>query len=470
MSKKHTEDRANDGQSTERRISRRDFVKVAGLTALASAAVGSGSLIDPSTAYAAEKTESPILNATIERLDKPPYLMAPFEGAEKLERFDGDQDAFANREFHQQHQQEHGNLVFQRMEMSARESIKSGKPGYTMKDHTLNDVGWVSYHVPELRSWEPLGDANLDRVDALGKWEGTPKENNRILKKAAALFGAGQTGIAERNKQWFYSQDGGKPIIFSNDHDKPEVTEDAKYIPEDMKTLIVMVVPMYEPLRKYIPTVLPEASVSRAYSLMAETVSKLAEFIRGLGYNAIPMGNDTGLSVPMAIDAGLGELGRHGRLVNPIYGSWLRICKVLTDMPATFDKPIKFGVAEFCMTCKKCAEHCPADALSMETEPSYDVACPSNNPGMKKWYCDAWACLEYWGEHGSGCTNCMAVCPYDKPQTWIHDLVKGVSAKTTAFNSMFVTMDTTLGYTKTTEKYNPEDWWTSETTERYVEG
>ncbi len=44
--------------------------------------------------------------------------------------------------------------------------------------------------------------------------------------------------------------------------------------------------------------------------------------------------------------------------------SLLRMCKVLTDMPAERDRPIDFGVSAFCERCKKCAIHCPAGAIS----------------------------------------------------------------------------------------------------------
>ena len=81
-----------------------------------------------------------------------------------------------------------------------------------------------------------------------------------------------------------------------------------------------------------------------AWVLSVRIFSILAEFIRILGYKAIPMGNDTSLSIPLAIDAGLGELGRHGLLITPEYGPCVRLCKVFTDLPLEPDKPIQFGV------------------------------------------------------------------------------------------------------------------------------
>ena len=53
------------------------------------------------------------------------------------------------------------------------------------------------------------------------------------------------------------------------------------------------------------------------YSKMPFVTSTLAQMIRNLGYNALPCGNDTALSIPLAIDAGLGQLGKNGLLITP---------------------------------------------------------------------------------------------------------------------------------------------------------
>jgi epoxyqueuosine reductase QueG len=81
----------------------------------------------------------------------------------------------------------------------------------------------------------------------------------------------------------------------------------------------------------------------------------MARFIQELGYHAMPSGNDTALSIPMAVDAGLGELGRNGILITPKYGPRVRLCKVFTDLPLVHDKPVDLGVQAFCEICKKCA-------------------------------------------------------------------------------------------------------------------
>ena len=146
---------------------------------------------------------------------------------------------------------------------------------------------------------------------------------------------------------------------------------------------------------------------------MAFILSGVGESIRNLGFEALQCGNDTALSIPLAIDVGLGELGRNGLLITPQYGPRVRLCKIFTDIPMEVDKPIEFGVKRFCKTCKLCAENCEANAISTEDEPTFEVACRSNNPGTLKWHVNCERCYLYWCENGIDCSTCIKVCPYN---------------------------------------------------------
>ena len=183
-------------------------------------------------------------------------------------------------------------------------------------------------------------------------------------------------------------------------------------IPEDCKFAIVMTVKMDSSMIRSSPSFIASTTTGLAYSQMAFLISCMAEFIRNLGYKAIPMGNDTALSIPLAIDAGLGELGRHGLLITPEFGPCVRICKVFTDLPLKVDKPITFGVTDFCKNCKKCSEACEADAFQTAKEPSFKTECPSNNTGILRWAVNQDKCYNFWIENGGECSNCIAACPY----------------------------------------------------------
>ena len=113
------------------------------------------------------------------------------------------------------------------------------------------------------------------------------------------------------------------------------------------------------------------------------------------------------------MDAGLGQVGRNGLLITPELGPRVRICKVFTDLPLKPDNPVDFGVTEFCKVCKRCAQACEVDAISMETEPTWTPACDANNPGALKWYVDTTKCHNFWYDNGTECATCIAVCPYN---------------------------------------------------------
>jgi reductive dehalogenase len=227
-----------------------------------------------------------------------------------------------------------------------------------------------------------------------------------------------------------------------------------------MKWVVAMAIPMDLDLLSRAPTSLGDAATGLGYSHSAFAVASLAEFIRGLGYQAIPSVNDTALSVPFAVEAGIGELSRLNKLVTPEFGPAVRLCKVFTDLPMACDKPVDFGLVEFCKKCKKCAEACPSRALSFDDEPSFKTRGPWNNPGHKAWFEDSYKCFRYWQKVDNGCGICLASCPYTKgSQAWIHSVVKATAAVTPAADGFFRIMDNAFGYGR---RHDPEQWWTKD--------
>jgi epoxyqueuosine reductase QueG len=92
----------------------------------------------------------------------------------------------------------------------------------------------------------------------------------------------------------------------------------------------------------------------------------------------------------------------------------VRLCKVLTDMPLAPARPISFGVQGTCETCRRCAEACEVEAISSAPEPSYEIACPSNNRGIRRWAVNHDRCYQFWVENGASCSTCISACPYTK--------------------------------------------------------
>lgn len=231
-----------------------------------------------------------------------------------------------------------------------------------------------------------------------------------LVRRAARTYGADLVGITKLDPRWVLERDTCKPFLF-RDVKRPTETDEAYVIPFSVDKAIVMAVHMNLPLTLEAPGAGGWTSTELGYSAMGCLVVSLAEYIRALGYQAIPCMNDTALSVPLAISAGLGQLGRAGILISPEYGSCLRLCKVLTDMPLSTDHPIDFGVTEFCDQCLLCARACPAQAISF-TGRTFQGQCGGNNPGVEKWYVNVYECLRFWQDNGAPCANCIAACPF----------------------------------------------------------
>ena len=85
-------------------------------------------------------------------------------------------------------------------------------------------------------------------------------------------------------------------------------------------------------------------------------------------------------------------------LITEKFGARVRLSKVLTDLPLAADTPIEFGVAEFCATCKRCAEECPGGGISFDA-PTTEGPTISNSNGIYKWYINPEKCLDFWARN-----------------------------------------------------------------------
>lgn len=325
----------------------------------------------------------------IKRLDLPPYTIDP----QKHSRYDERQTVFMRRFWDRK-----ASFYGKEYREDVTEIIACDSPGYSRLDFARILAAWTVHDCfSDAFSWKRLGQADPSMIK-LGKHPvPDPALMSKQVKETARMYGADLVGICELNPKWVYSHDrSGDPIE----------------IPGEYKYAIVMGIAMDKEAVMTSPAFSSAVATGLGYSRMAFTIACLAQFIRNLRYSAIPMGNDTALSIPLAIDAGLGQLGRNGLLITPGYGPCVRICKVFTDLPLKPDLPIDFGMAETCKDCNKCATACEVRAISSEREPSYEVACPSNNEGILRWAVNADRCYEFWVENGAACSNCIATCPY----------------------------------------------------------
>lgn len=304
----------------------------------------------------------------------------------------------------------------QNIRTNMKKHLASRADGYSRFDLALNVACWtVDMHMPFAFEWNPdLDEHEHMPLELLNQplTETTPEELTFHVKKAALYCGASEVGITRIDKRWLYSSTARSYQNAYKDNYPPIELSD------DIINAIVIGVEMEPKGVKCASTFLELSSTGLAYSKMTYLIAMVSQFIRSLGYKAIPSGNDVGLSIPFAIDAGLGALGRNGLLINKKYGPRFRLCKVFTNMPLKPDKAdLGFirSVNKFCENCKLCAQACDSQAISLEKKPDGIAKCSSNNPGVtNKWYVDVDLCYKIWVEESSDCGKCIQVCPFSK--------------------------------------------------------
>ncbi len=355
----------------------------------------------------------------------------------------------------------------------------NNRPGFTQLDEALTHSAWFPPMMWDLRL-ASLGEANT----TLYSWDQSDKHPEQYqfaskkdaadaIRSAAKLYGAVRCGITRNDPRWNYD-----PIYKLNNFGPEQVGELDKSIPKGIgknpgklkqfqgemkkmmptllkqlgvndelvtwddlpfkpKSVIVLAVPMDYDNQACAPSMTAGATVGDGYTKMMTLSNAIAKFIRGLGYHAIPTGNEMGLSVAYGIAAGMGEGGRNNQLLVPGYGPRVRLCKVYTDFDfVEYDQPRSWGITEFCKSCKKCGEACPSGAIDMADDthfyfegeyadqPGYSW---SNHEGVKKFHTDAKKCLTYWFDSDTDCQNCAAACTFNEPDFWHHWFIMAIN-------------------------------------------
>ena len=233
-----------------------------------------------------------------------------------------------------------------------------------------------------------------------------PARTSSLIKKIAHQLGSTLVGIAKLNPDWVYAYPmGGRRGFKAN-----EPIE----VPEHWKYAIVVGVPMsWDPMYANPPY----GTSNDAYSLSRITAHRLTAFIKSLGYAARPHtpGASYDLMVPpILVDAGIGQQGRHSIVITPELGCNFRPSIVTTNIPMAPDKPIDFGVDDFCRNCRVCAKQCPSGAITMGEKTTIR--------GYRRYALHSSKCHNFWSSKlgNMGCRLCVAVCPYTRKANWLH--------------------------------------------------
>jgi reductive dehalogenase len=231
----------------------------------------------------------------------------------------------------------------------------------------------------------------------------------RTIIETGHLYGAVDVGITPVQPYHIYSHRGRQPDKWGEE------------INTAHKSAVVIVVAMSVEHLKKAPALPSIQESARQYVECAKIADIIAEYIRSIGYGARSHkdGFYETLCVPMAVDAGLGALGRLGIFMHPVYGPCVRLSIVTTDMELipTRKKPDLNSIDRFCIVCKKCAENCPTKSIiNNDDEPV--------SRGVRHWSIDQEKCYSFWKKVGTDCGICIRVCPYTKPNTLIHKLIR----------------------------------------------
>lgn len=272
--------------------------------------------------------------------------------------------------------------------------------------------------------------AKSDAMETGKSWQLDQAKTSELVKQYARHIGADMVGICRVDPLWIYSHKG--EIHYQN---WQEWGQEIENLPPYAVVMLTEMSWDHVSAAPHTPTL---AESANDYGKGAYLSTVLGRWFAHMGYQGVAQHSrnyDT-LLVPLAVDAGLGEMGRHGYLIAPTFGARVRIFATLTDMPLQVDQPISIGVDEFCEKCKKCAESCPSKSIPL------DAKTVSN--GIKRWKLNAETCFEYWAKVGTDCSICMAVCPFSRPDTFSHKLVRQLVSRSWAARTFFPHIDNVL--------------------------
>jgi reductive dehalogenase len=275
--------------------------------------------------------------------------------------------------------------------------------------------------------------ANFQVIDYLGALTHGPHtpttigstagKNTAFIRNWLKQTGAHSVGFTKLQDYHLYSHKGrgprsGDPITQQHDH------------------AIAITVEMDHRMMQSAPEGTSVMESSEQYLQSGVLALKLAAWIRDLGYEATAHidGNYELICPLVAVDAGLGTLGRMGLLMTPDLGPRVRISVVTTTMPLQNSKPRpERTTIHFCHLCKKCADVCPAAAIP-------DGPMQEAN-GTKRWQISSEKCYHMWTSSGTDCGRCISVCPYSHRDNWFHRLVRAAIKNNLLFRHLAIKLD-----------------------------
>ncbi|MEX1146819.1 MAG: reductive dehalogenase [Sphingomonadales bacterium] len=310
-------------------------------------------------------------------------------------------------------------------------------------DKARREVARFAYKQPYAAAMMPAIQALVPHQDGPGAPEpapdtADPARNARAIKALVTHMGGDMTGIAAaRDHAWYSHHLDGTPIT-----------------PYHPNAIVILIDQGFETMEGASgDDWISGAQSMRAYLRGAEIAGIVAAHIRRMGYGARAQTNADSdvLHIPLILEAGLGELSRIGELVlNPFVGPRFKSVVITTDMPLAHDRPIDFGLQDFCGKCNKCARECPCDAISFGDKIMFN--------GYEMWKPDVEKCARYriTNAKGSACGRCMKTCPFNFEGLLVHRAVLKAAIHLPFLRGLIARLDDRLGH----GRRNPvKKWW-----------
>ncbi|MEM8686616.1 MAG: 2Fe-2S iron-sulfur cluster-binding protein [Pseudomonadota bacterium] len=222
-----------------------------------------------------------------------------------------------------------------------------------------------------------------------------PKRNAELIKATSYFLGVDAVGISRCPEWTWYSHDAAGDELH----------------PPHEQAISMIIDQGYETMEGASgDDWISVAQSMRAYLRFSLLGGVIAKQIRNLGFpaKAHTVLDGEVLQPPLLLLSGLGEVSRIGEVIlNPYLGPRLKSGVVTTTMPLAHDKPIDFGLQNFCESCNKCARECPSGAITAGPKLMFN--------GYEIWKSDSQKCATYriTTLGGAMCGRCMKTCPWN---------------------------------------------------------
>ncbi len=275
-----------------------------------------------------------------------------------------------------------------------------GGPGSRYHDPTVSPVADAAFSLLE-RSYRPLAQRPSAPRSEVG-----PEQLAAAIRLIAVRYGAADVGFVRTLPHHWYSIAGRQAHRWG-----------APIEPRDGTAVVIVVAMDFFSIQEA-PTLPVLLESSRQYVTGAVIAHVIAEYLTSHGYQATAHvdGNYEVVCAPLAQDAGLGHVGRMGIFMHHRLGPCVRLSVVTTDLELPATEGDHRHMEAFCEICRKCAEACPSRSIPAGERPV--------SRGFPHWSIDQESCYTFWRRIGTDCAVCIRSCPFTKPDTALHRVVR----------------------------------------------